>query len=71
MDNGIFRTQIVRNPHKGNTPCVAVFGVDTLEMVDSYTPLEMENLIMRLTDALDDLRVRVRMEADSGQPSLF
>ena len=71
MDNGIFRTQIVRNPHKGNKPCVAVFGVDTLEMVDSYTPLEMENLIMRLTDALDDLRVRLRMEADSGQPSLF
>jgi len=71
MDNGIFRTQIVRNPHKGNTPCVAVFGVDTLEMVDSYTPLEMETIIMKLTDALDDLRVRVRVEADSGQPSLF
>jgi len=71
MDNSIFRTQIVRNPHKGNTPCVAVFGVDTLEMVDSYTPLEMETIIMKLTDALDDLRVRVRVEADSGQPSLF
>ena len=71
MNNPHFRTQIVRNPHKGNTPCMAVFGVDTIEMVESYTAVELENLIMRLTDALDDLRVRIRVENDSQQPSLF
>jgi len=71
MNNPHFRTQIVRNPHEGNTPCMAVFGVDTIEMVESYTAVELENLIMRLTDALDDLRVRIRVENDSQQPSLF
>ena len=72
MDNhNLMKTQIVRNPHKGNLPCMAVFGVDTIEMVDSYTVAELENLIFKLTDALDDLRVRVRLERESGQPSLF
>jgi hypothetical protein len=28
-------------------------------------------LIFKLTDAMDDLRVRVRVEKDSQQPSLF
>ena len=72
MDNlNLMKTQIVRNPHKSNLPCMAIFGVDTIEIVDSYTVAELENLIFKLTDALDDLRVRVRMEKDSQQPSLF
>jgi hypothetical protein len=50
---------------------MAIFGVDTIEMVDSYTLAELENLIFKLTDALDDLRVRVQVEKDSQQPSLF
>lgn len=70
MDNH-FKTQIVRNPHKSNLPCMAIFGVDTIEIVESYTVSELENLIFKLTDALDDLRVRVRVEKDSQQPSLF
>ena len=65
------KTQIIRNPHKGNLPCMAIFGVDTTEAVDSYTVAELENLVFKLTDALDDLRVRVRVEKDSQQPSLF
>lgn len=69
--NNTVKTQIVRNPHKSNVPCMAIFGVDTIEAVDSYTVAELENLIFKLTDALDDLRVRVRIEKDSQQPSLF
>jgi hypothetical protein len=71
MDSTHFKTQIVRNPHKGNTPCMAVFGVDTIEMVDSYSLAELENLIFKLNDALDDLRIRTHRDAESNQPTLF
>jgi hypothetical protein len=50
---------------------MAIFGVDTIEMVDSYTLAELENLVFKLTDALDDLRIRTHRDAESNQPSLF
>ncbi len=50
------RTEIViDNPHK-QVPCVAVFGVDTAESVDSYTAAELEDIIALLQAAVIDCR---------------
>jgi len=58
------KTQIVNNPHKGNSLCVSVFGVDTTEPVDSYTLNELRVLIDRMQDAYAELRAAQILNSD-------
>jgi hypothetical protein len=62
-------TQIVSNPHRGGLPCVAIFGVDTHEAVDSYTADEMNELINIMEKAIADLRAAQIL--DANLPTLF
>jgi len=50
------RTEIVLDNHHKQVPCVAVFGVDTAESVDSYTAAELEEIIALLQAAVIDCR---------------
>ena len=50
------RTEIVLDNHHKQVPCVAVFGVDTAESVDSYTAAELEEIIVLLQKAVIDVR---------------
>jgi len=43
------------NHHK-QVPCIAVFGVDTAESVDSYTAAELEEIIAMLQKSIRDVR---------------
>jgi hypothetical protein len=63
------KTQIVNNPHRGGSPCVAIFGVDTHEAVDSYTADEMNELINIMEKAIADLRAAQIL--DANLPTLF
>ena len=65
------RTQIVTNPHKGNSLCVSVFGVDTPELVESYSLPEMMDLIDRMQDALAELRAAQILRSSLVEPTLF
>lgn len=50
------RTEIVLDNHHKQVPCVAVFGVDTAESVDSYTAAELEEIIALLQTAVIGVR---------------
>lgn len=50
------RTEIVMDNHHKQVPCVAVFGVDTAESVDSYTAAELEEIIAMLQKSVTDVR---------------
>ena len=69
MQNTKINTQIVANPHKGNSLCVAISGVDTPELVDSYTLSEMMDLVDQMDQAIAELRAAQILNPDS--PTLF
>ena len=50
------RTEIVMDNHHKQVPCIAVFGVDTAESVDSYTAAELEEIIAMLQKSVIDVR---------------
>lgn len=61
------RTEIVVDNHHKQVPCVAVFGVDTAESVDSYTAAELEVIIALLQAAV----IGVRAVEAAASPTLW
>lgn len=61
------RTEIVMDNHHKQVPCVAVFGVDTAESVDSYTAAELEEIIALLQAAV----ISVRAAEAAASPTLW
>ena len=61
------RTEIVLDNHHKQVPCVAVFGVDTAESVDSYTAAELEEIIALLQAAV----IGVRAVEAASSPTLW
>ena len=61
------RTEIVLDNHHKQVPCVAVFGVDTAESVDSYTAAELEEIIALLQAAV----IGVRAAEAASSPTLW
>lgn len=61
------RTEIVLDNHHKQVPCVAVFGVDTAESVDSYTAAELEEIIALLQAAV----IGVRAVEAAASPTLW
>lgn len=61
------RTEIVVDNHHKQVPCVAVFGVDTAESVDSYTAAELEEIIALLQAAV----IGVRAVEAAASPTLW
>lgn len=61
------RTEIVMDNHHKQVPCVAVFGVDTAESVDSYTAAELEEIIALLQAAV----IGVRAAEAASSPTLW
>lgn len=61
------RTEIVMDNHHKQVPCVAVFGVDTAESVDSYTAAELEEIIALLQAAV----IGVRAAEAAASPTLW
>lgn len=66
MENTItnIKTQIVTNPHKAHSLCVSVLGVDTTEVVDSYSLPELRMLIERMQDIYAELRAAQILQND-------
>ena len=61
------RTEIELDNHHKQVPCVAVFGVDTAESVDSYTAAELEEIIALLQAAV----IGVRAAEAASSPTLW
>ena len=57
-------TQIVPNPHKGNSLCVSISGMDTPELVDSYSLSEMMDLMDQMDQAIAELRASQILRSD-------